>query len=152
MALSDAINTQNVTISVDAIVPATGLPEESAATMGCLISLGDYAQKRNVTDYECMSSNETTSGLGSIKRDPMEFSALYVEAAADAQQKLKAAFTANTQIEVTIEFDNSKGANGTQLTGNMQVSEYVSGFPKDGKITVTFSLVWVSTPVLTEAA
>ncbi len=140
-----SINTQLVTVTVDPL----GLDYK----FECLLTLGDYSQERGKTEYNCMSSNDSTVGLGSITRAPLEFTGLYNENTADGQDLLKVAFEANNDIKVNIEFDNSPvlGAAGTQLEGEYGVSKYVMSFPKDGKIGVAFTLEFTETPALIPA-
>ncbi len=140
-----SVNTQLVTITVD--------PSGTPAEFQCLLTLGDYSQERGKTEYNCMSSNDSTVGLGSITRAPLEFTGLYNEDTADGQDSLKVAFEANADVEISIEFDNqpSIGADGTKLNGLMGVSKYVMSFPKDGKIGVAFTMEFVDTPSLSVA-
>ena len=137
-----SVNTQLVTITID--------PNGTPAEFECLLTLGDYSQERAKTEYNCMSSNDSTVGLGSISRAPMEFTGLYNEDTADGQELLKQAFTTNTETEVAIEFDNGS-TTGTTLEGLFGVSVYVMSFPKDGKIGVAFTLEFIGAPVLTPA-
>lgn len=144
-----SVNTQLVTVTVDAIV--AGTPAGSPATVNCVLSLGDYSQERSKTEYACMSSDETTVGLGSITRSPLNFELLYNEDAADGQKLIKTAFENNTNIQVDIEFDNAGTTSGTTLTGAMGVSNFTMAFPKDGKIGANFTLEFMEKPTLTEA-
>jgi len=140
-----SVNTQLVTITID--------PSGTPAEFECLLTLGDYSQERGKTEYNCMSSNDSTVGLGSITRAPLEFTGLYNEDTADGQDLLKIAFEANSDLEVDIEFANAPilGAAGTKLVGEYGVSKYVMSFPKDGKIGVAFTLEFVDTPTLIPA-
>ena len=138
-----SVNTQLVTITVD--------PNGTPAVFQCLLTLGDYSQERAKTEYACMSSDDSTVGLGSITRTPLEFTGLYNEDTADGQDLLKLAFSSNSNVEVDMEFDNVITTNGTTLSGLYGISKYVMSFPKDGKIGVAFTLEFVDTPVLTPA-
>ena len=140
-----SVNTQLVTITVD--------PNGTPAEFQCLLTLGDYSQERTKTEYNCMSSDDSTVGLGSITREPLEFTGLYNEETSDGQDLLKIAFSSNANIEAEIEFDNAPvlGAAGTKLTGLYGISKYVMSFPKDGKIGVAFTMEFVEAPTLVEA-
>jgi len=140
-----SVNTQLVTITVD--------PDGVNQDFKCLLTLGDYSQERAKTEYACMSSDDSTVGLGSITRTPLEFTGLYNEDDLDGQETLKEAFESNSETKVQIEFDNAEpiGSNGTQLVGNFGISKYIMSFPKDGKIGVAFTLEFVDTPVLNPA-
>ncbi len=140
-----AVNTQLVTVTVD--------PGGANQDFECLLTLGDYSQERAKTDYACMSSDDSTVGLGSVSREPLEFTGLYNEDSADGQDLLKQAFETNAEIAVTIRFDNAPipGSLGTQLVGDFGVSKYVMSFPKDGKIGTAFTMEFTDTPTLLEA-
>ncbi len=140
-----SVNTQLVTVTVD--------PNGTPAEFQCLLTLGDYSQERTKTEYNCMSSDDSTVGLGSITRAPLEFTGLYNENDLDGQETLKEAFEANTETKVKIEFDNAMpvGSNGTQLVGNFGISKYVMSFPKDGKIGVAFTMEFIAAPTLAVA-
>ena len=139
------INTQLVTVTVD--------PAGQALEMKCLLTLGDYSQERAKTEYNCMSSNDSTVGLGSITRAPLELETLYIEDATDGQDLLKDAFDANANVTVNIEFDNAPaaGSTGTTLEGEFGVSRFVATFPKDGKIGANFTLEFMSEPTFSPA-
>ncbi len=147
-----SVNTQLVTVSVDTLV--AGVPAGAAQDVSCVLTLGDYSQTRGKTEYLCMSSDDSTVGLGSITRAPLQMTTLYNELANDAEGQaiLKEAFDTNDDIHVTIEFDNSLGVNGTQLSGIMGVGVYNMTFPKDGKIGADFTLEFMEEPVLKEAS
>jgi len=116
------------------------------------MTLGDYSQERAKTEYACMSSDDSTVGLGSITRAPLEFTGLYNEETADGQELLKQAFSTNSNTTISIEFANGEaGSNGTTLLGLFGISKYVMSFPKDGKIGVAFTLEFIDTPALTIA-
>ena len=148
------IDTQLVTVTVDAA--PNGVPATSPADVTCVMALGDYKQSRGTTKYECMSSNDSSVGLGAITRDPLSFELLYNEEAADGQKLLKDAFDANEYVAITIEFNNadisagSTGAVGTKLSGLMGVSEFTMPLPKDGKVGANFSLEFMEAPTLAE--
>ena len=145
-----SVDTQGVTVTVDAIV--AGVPAGAPSQVKCVMGLGNYKRTRSKKEYKCMSSNESTAGLGSISRDPLSFALLYNEDAADGQAKIQAAFDNNTKLQVKIEFDNSLGANGTTLEAEMGVAESDWALPKDGKIESTFSLEFQGAATITPAA
>ena len=141
-----SVNTQLVTITVD--------PNGTPAEFQCLLTLGDYSQERTKTEYNCMSSDDSTVGLGSITRAPLEFTGLYNEDTADGQDLLKTAFSSNNTVEVSIEFDNEitpTTGNGTTLEGLFAISKYVMSFPKDGKVGVAFTMEFSESPTLSVA-
>lgn len=145
----NAVDTQLVTVTVDAVV--AGTPAGSPSTVACVMALGDYKQTRNTTKYECMSSNESTVGLGAINRDPLSFELLYNEEATDGQDKLKTAFDNNSEVQISIEFNNGV-VSGTTIDALMGVSEFSMTMPKDGKIGANFSLEFLGAATITDAA
>jgi len=151
MAIS-GVDTQLVKVTVDAVT--AGVPAGSPSEVKCIIDLGNYKQTRAKKTYSCMSSNESTVGLGSITRDPLTLGLLYNEDNADGQDKIKTAFDNNTEIDVVIEFDNtpSGGAHGTQISARMGVAEWDMAMPKDSKVELTFSLEFKGSATVTKAA
>ncbi len=148
------IDTQLVTVTVDAA--PNGVPADAPADVLCVMALGDYKQARGTTDYECMSSNDSSVGLGSIKRDPLTFELLYNEETLDGQDLLKAAFEDNSTVQITIEFNNAdttagdEGAVGTTIAALMGVSEFTMTMPKDGKVGANFTLVFMEGATVTD--
>ncbi len=140
-----SVNTQLVTLIID--------PKQKAYELQCVLTLGEYSQERNKTEYSCMGTNESSVGLGSITRAPLEITTLYNEDSSDGQALLKDAFRSNADIEVLIEFDNPKmpTGRGTILLGNFGISSHVMPFPKDGKIGADFTLEFVTEPLLIQA-
>jgi len=146
----NAIDTQNVTVTIDHIV--AGVPAAAPTILACVMALGNYKQTRSKKEYKCMSSNESTVGLGSISRDPISFDLLYNEESTDGQAKLQTAFENNTPLQVKIEFANSGGTNGTTIEAPFGVAEFDMGFPKDGKIEAKFSLEFQAAAAIVPAA
>ncbi len=146
------IDTQLVTVTVDA-APG-GTPAGVPAAISCVMGLGDYNQTRNTTKYECMSSDDSLVGLGSVVRDPLTFEMLYNELGSDGQEILKTSFETNSQVQIEIEFNNKDtsvgptGAKGTTLSGIMGVQAFAMPMPKDGKVGANFTLEFMGTPTL----
>jgi hypothetical protein len=148
----NSVDTQLVTVTVDEVTG--GVPAGSPTAVQCVLSLGNYKQTRAKKTYSCMSSNESTVGLGSITRDPLVLGLLYNEDNTDGQAKIKNAFNSNSELDVVIEFNNtpSGGAHGTQLSFRAGVAEWDMAMPKDSKIELNFSLEFKGTATITEAA
>lgn len=146
----NSIDTQGVTVTIDAA--PLGVPAGTPTAVDCLIALGNYKQTRAKKEYKCMSSNESTVGLGSISRDPLTLELLYNEASADGQAKLSAAFNNNEPVQISIEFDNSGGVNGTTVEALVGIAELDLNFPKDGKIEAKFSVEFQGAATITAAA
>ncbi len=140
------IDTQLVTVTVDAA--PLGVPSDAPVEIQCLLELGDYTQTRSTTDIACMTSNDSTTALGAITRDPLNFEMLYNEDDLDGQELLKAAFDNNESVMINIEFNNADttagetDAAGTMIDALMGVSVFTFAMPKDGKIGATFALVF----------
>jgi hypothetical protein len=148
----NGIDTQLVTVTVDEVVNGTAAGSPTAVQ--CVLDLGNYKQSRAKKTYACMSSNESTVGLGSITRDPLTLGLLYNEDNTDGQKKLKDAFNNNSDVDIVIEFNNTPGGgvHGTQISARMGVAEWDMAMPKDSKIELTFSLEFKGAATIIEAA
>ena len=100
--------------------PATDIPIILGGdAVGCPQSIGNIEETRAVTEYKCMSSNESAKALGSIERGNIEIGLLFDPTDITGQLALKTAFTDNTIVGVGIELpdrDISVGPNGVSGT------------------------------------
>ena len=107
-------------------VPASTFADCAAAVVAihggkqvmCPQSLGDITQTRSVTEYKCLSSNDSVKIMGAISRGNLTVGMLYDPTDALGQKTLVDAFENNTPVIVGIELpdnpstDKAKG-NGT---------------------------------------
>ena len=92
----------------------------TAKLVGCPQSLGEIAETRSVTEYKCLSSNESAKALGAISRGSLEIGLLLdiddaTNTSAGGQAALKDAFKNNKEVVVFIELPNGTpaGPSGT---------------------------------------
>jgi hypothetical protein len=133
-------------------VPATAWTDCTAAAtailagklVGCPQSLGDLSETRSVTEYKCLSSNESAKALGGISRGSLEIGLLLDPTDAAGQKALKDAFASNKTIVVGIELPN-KPTTGTPKNGTIfwfeaSVSGVSTGIAMDAAISYTVTL------------
>ena len=108
--------------------------------VGCPQTLGELSETREVTEYKCLSSNESAKALGAISRGSFEIGLLLDPTDTEGQTTLKAAFAANTEVIIGIELSDTKGANGTILYFTASVSGVSTGIEQDAAVTYTVTL------------
>ncbi len=153
MAGITVLNSQGTKIWI-ADVPATPWADCSAAAtallagtqVGCPQSIGAIEETRAVTEYKCMSSNDTAKALGSITRGNIEIGLLFDPEDVEGQAKLKAAWLANTEFIVGIELPDADvsagptGANGTIFWFKGAISGVSTGIAQDEAVTYTVTI------------
>lgn len=132
------INSQGLTLMVAATVAGVPVYSDFAAAdeVGCPQSVGNIEQTRAVTEYKCMSSNETAKALGGIERGNLEVGLLFDPTDTAGQDALKAAFAANTDFLFGIELDNGI-VNGTTFAFIGNVSSVSIGMAQDEAVLYT---------------
>ena len=108
--------------------------------VGCPQTLGELSETREVTEYKCLSSNESAKALGAISRGSFEIGLLLDPADAAGQAALKKAFADNEEVMIGIELPDDGGANGTLLYFTAGVSGVSTGIEQDAAITYTVTL------------
>jgi hypothetical protein len=110
--------------------------------VGCPQSIGELSETRNVTEYKCLSSNESAKALGSISRGSLELGLLLNPDDTAGQAALRDAFASNTEKIVGIELPDmpSGGTNGTMYWFHAGVSGVSTGITMDEAISYTATL------------
>ena len=108
--------------------------------VGCPQTLGELSETREVTEYKCLSSNESAKSLGAISRGSFEIGLLLDPTDTEGQDALKDAFANNTPVTIGIELSDSLGANGTILYFQAAVSGVSTGIEQDAAVTYTVTL------------
>lgn len=142
----NVLNSQGTKIYVDE--STTPLADCSAAVaalgtaklVGCPQSIGDISETRTVTEYKCLSSNESAKALGAISRGSLEIGLLLDPNDTAGQKALKDAFKSNTLVNIIIELPDSQGTNGTLYYFQAGVSGVSTGITQDEAITYTVTL------------
>ena len=133
-----SINSQNMTMyvldSLGATTP-TVVAIQAGDVVGCPQSIGALEETRTVTEYRCMSSDESAKALGSIQRGNVEIGLLFNPDDNEGQDALRTAWAANSEVTVGIELDNSLGVNGTIFVFNGGISGVSTGIVQDEAVT-----------------
>ena len=123
MAGIKVLNSQGTKIYVaDATTPiadcaAAKIALGTAKVVGCPQTLGEISETRTVTEYKCLSSNNSAKALGAISRGSLEIGLLLdlddaTNTDAGGQAALKTAFADNKEVYIIIELPDSTDATG----------------------------------------
>ncbi len=126
----------------------------NAVIVDCPQIIGEITETRATTEYSCLTSDESIVALGSITRAPFTMQVLYNPdgTVALGQAELETSFDGPVDIPFEIELnDNPTGTTNTILQFNGGVSERKKGFPKDGALTMDYT-VQVSSAITIVAA
>lgn len=85
----------------------------------CPQSLGNLEQTRSVTEYKCLSSNDSAKITGAISRGSLDIGMLFDPTDAEGQEAVTAYFENNIQFIVGIEYpdlDTTLGETGVSGT------------------------------------
>lgn len=149
MAIS-YINSQGVMVWV--VSPSLGetTPTPALILAGdavvCPQSIGSLEQTRPVTEYRCLSTNDSAKSVGSIGRGNIELGLLFDPEDTAGQDALAAAFAANTEITIGIELSDRdisvgpNGVSGTIFAFNAYVSAVSVGIEQDAAVTYTVTV------------
>ncbi len=114
--------------------------------IGCPQSIGNLEETRTVTEYKCMSSNETAKAVGSISRGNIEIGMLFDPEDAAGQAALQAAWLANDNFIVGVELPDADVSVGpTDASGTMFwfvgiISGVSTGIVQDEAVTYTCTI------------
>ena len=87
----------------------------------------------NTRDYEEIVST------GSITREPFNMSVLFDPSATEGINLLKAEYKANRDVEIIVEFNDSKGVNGTKYAQKCKLSSFKQEPEAEGKLKADFT-------------
>ena len=120
--------------------PAAIAAIQAGAEALCPQSLGDLARSRAVTEYACISSNDTKKATGKMTYGDFAIELLFDPADAAGQTALFDAMEANTPIIIAMESPNADisigetGASGDIVWTEALVSGDTISFPVDGLV------------------
>ncbi len=122
--------------------------------IGCPQSLGALEETRAVTEYKCLSSNETAKALGAISRGSLSIGLLLDPADITGQAALAAAFADNENVIIAIELaDAGSGqTNGTTYVFTAGVSGVSTAIEMDAAIKYDVTLEIASAMTVCAAA
>ena len=119
---------------------------KAGKVVGCPQSIGELSEERAVTEYKCLSSDESAKALGSIARGSLELGLLLDPNDAEGQGALRDAFNKNKNIIIAIELPDvdltggPNGGSGTIYWFVAGVSSVSMGIEQDAAITYTVTL------------
>ena len=121
-----------------------------AGVVGCVQSLGNLEETRAITEYTCMTSQDSAKSGGAISRSALDISVLLdPSATTDGQKALRDAFASNTEVAMEIEL-NDGGTSGTTFAFTGLVSKLSITMEKDAAVGLDISVELAS--AITETA
>lgn len=143
-----SIQVQGTKTYIVAPVPGTDYTDCTAAITGiqagaeclCPQSLGDLARSRAVTEYSCISSNDSSKSTGKLTYGDFSIELLFDPADVAGQKELFDAMEDNTPIIIAMESPNADisvgdtGASGDIVWTEALVSGDTMSFPVDGLV------------------
>ena len=130
------------------ITPSGG----TKTTTQCIFDLSGLGSTRSVDKKKCLN-DKTLIAVGVKEYETLSFSLPYSETAAEFHALAVAAYDANDQVAIEIEFDNmpAAGTNGTTISGNAYVTSYKPENDSNS-IVSSFTVDWDGEPVTVGAA
>jgi len=122
----------------------------SAKQIGCIQDLGAVETTREVKEYSCISSNDLTKSLGSIKAGSINIDTLFNALDTAGQKDLRDAYAANESRVFILELTDG-GTTPTYITFDGKVSGISTPFAKDEAVQMNFTVEISSNPVFTDA-
>ena len=111
---------------------------EAGAEALCTQSIGNLTRSRDITEYGCMSSDESTKSAGSIKYGDTTIELLFDNDDATGQAALLKAFDDNESV--IIGFKHSDGKTIVWSEGVLAGDEIA--YPADGKVGYSVTVSW----------
>ena len=110
--------------------------------VGCPQTIGNIEETRAVTEYKCMSSNDSAKAVGSIQRGNLEIGLLLDPADVAGQAALKSAFASALTCVIGVELPDLGGGstNGTIFYFDGIVSAVSIGIEQDAAVTYTVTV------------
>ena len=101
----------------------------------CPQDIGDIQESRGVTEYKCMSSNETSKSLGAVSREAFDLNLLLDPNNNVGQTMLRQAFLKGTPLVMGIEIPNE-----VMLYFPILISKQSTGIEIDAAVMSTFTV------------
>ncbi len=159
MALS-VTDVQGTKLYLAATTVATGTVTEIEAAIlagtqiGCLQAIGDITETKTVTEYTCISSDESTKSIGSKSLGNQELSTLFNALDTEGQSELRTMFAGNERRKLIIELTDmpSGGTNPTYIVYEIFISVQTHTLQKDNAVMYNATVEISSSPIVTDAA
>ena len=115
---------------------------------------GVDSSSRSVKKYTPLNTKTYAEivSTGSITKEPFSMSVLFDPSAKEGINLLKEEYKENRDIEIIVEFNDSKGANGTKYAQKCKVSDFKQEPEADGKLKADFTAQKIGEAVETPAA
>jgi len=138
MAIS-VLNAQGTKVYVieDDSGTKTAVELQAGDLVGCPQSIGNLDETRAVTEYRCISSNDSAKAIGSISRGNIEIGLLLDPSDTAGQDALKSAFASGLTCVIGIELPDTLGSNGTIFYFDALISGVSIGIEQDAAVTYT---------------
>lgn len=143
----NVINSQGTVVYV-ADVPAVAWADcteaiagiKAGTIVGCPQTIGELAETREVTEYKCLSNNDSAKALGSISRGSLDIGLLLDPTDVAGQDALRQAFTDNTPVIIGLELPDMLTTSGTIYWFEAGVSGVSTGIEQDAAISYTVTV------------
>jgi len=100
--------------------------KNNAKITQCPQTLGDLPESRNLTEYGCISTNDSVKSVGSIQRGNFDVELLFDPDDTDGMDLMRDSFYDNTELLFAVEFPDS--ATQDTYPGNNGTMEYFYGY------------------------
>lgn len=107
---------------------------KAGKTIDCPQSLGEVAETRAVSEYKCLSSNESSKSLGAVSRAAFDVEVILNPDDRAGQMMLRDNFKNNTPLVMGIAYE------GAMLYFNIAVSGVGTSIAQDTAITTKFTI------------
>ena len=149
MGTSTSPDLVGITVKVDA-APG-GTPAGALTTVGHLEDINPLIDKsRNVQKYSPLNDVEFDQIVALV--GAFTATVLYDPEAREGINKIENAIDKNEEVQLVVELNNSKGANGTIYTQLCKVSSFKVDGETDGKLKASFSAERIGKPTITSAS
>lgn len=121
-------------------------------TIGCIQELGSISTSRNVNEYSCLSSDETSKSFGSLSLGNINLQLLFDADDAAGQAALRAMYTGNEEKVFIIELTDDGATNPSYFCFNGGISSEEVAIAKDSAVMYNVTVEITSVPEFTAAA
>ena len=144
---------EGLTVSVD--LAPNGTPAGSPIEIGHLDDINPIVDKtRNSTKYTPLNNSAYSEivAVGSLMNGDFTATVLYDPEATEGVNTLEGAIDSNTEVQIIIELNNSKGTSGTKFTKFIKVTAFKVDGEKDGKLKASITASQIGDTTVTAAA
>lgn len=139
MATIPVLNSQGTKIYIieDESGTQTATEIQAGDLVGCPQSIGNLDETRSVTEYKCLSTDDSAKAVGSISRGNIEIGLLLDPSDAVGQAALRSAFASGLTCVIGIELPDTLGSNGTIFYFDSVISSVSIGIEQDSAVMCT---------------